>query len=41
MGACVVDWWGTTGKPANAHWVTDVNANKMFHEMAESISHLP
>ena len=41
MGACVVDWWGTTGKPANAHWVTDVNANRMFHEMAESISHLP
>ena len=41
MGACVVDWWGTTGKPANAHWVTDVNANKLFQELAESIQHLP
>lgn len=41
MGACVVDWWGTTGKPANAYWVTDVNADKMFHELAESINCLP
>lgn len=41
MGACVVDWWGTTGKPANARWITDVDADKMFEELAESIRHLP
>ncbi|EGV37155.1 nucleoside hydrolase [Neisseria weaveri] len=41
MGSSVVDWWGTTGKPVNAHWVTEVNANKLFHELAESIKQLP
>lgn len=41
LGACAVDWWGTTGKPVNAYWVTEVNANKMFYELAESIKQLP
>ncbi|MCQ9326013.1 nucleoside hydrolase [Neisseria dentiae] len=41
MGACVVDWWGSTGKPANAYWVTDVDADAMFRELADSIHELP
>ncbi|QEY26337.1 nucleoside hydrolase [Neisseria zalophi] len=41
MGACVVDWWNSTGKSANAYWVTQVDADKMFAELAESIRYLP
>ncbi|MDO4640156.1 MAG: nucleoside hydrolase [Neisseria sp.] len=41
MGACVVDWWGTTGKAKNAYWITEVDAETMFRELAESISQLP
>ncbi|MDO5068590.1 MAG: nucleoside hydrolase [Neisseria zoodegmatis] len=41
MGACVVDWWGTTGKPANVNWITEVDADKMFAELAKSIEVLP
>ena len=41
MGACVVDWWGTTGKPANVNWITEVDADKMFEELAASIQALP
>ncbi|OSI12841.1 nucleoside hydrolase [Neisseria canis] len=41
MGACVVDWWNSTGKPANAYWVTEVDADRMFEELALSIEQLP
>ncbi|OSI16120.1 nucleoside hydrolase [Neisseria dumasiana] len=41
MGACVVDWWGTTGKPANVNWITEVDADRMFEELAKSIEALP
>lgn len=41
MGACVVDWWGTTGKPANVRWITEVDADGLFDELAQSIAQLP
>ena len=41
MGACVVDWWGTTGKPVNARWITEVDADALFAELAASIKALP
>lgn len=41
LGACVVDWWGSTGKPKNAYWVTEVDADAMFHELAQSVAALP
>ena len=41
MGACVVDWWGTTGKTPNALWITEVDADKLFEQIAESIAVLP
>ena len=41
MGACVVDWWGTTGKTPNALWINEVDADKLFEQIAESIAVLP
>ena len=41
MGACVVDWWGTTGKKANALWITQVDSDGLFAQMAESLAVLP
>ncbi len=41
MGACVVDWWGTTGKNANALWITQVDSDGLFAQMAESLAVLP
>lgn len=41
LGACVVDWWGSTGKPANATWITEVDAQALFDELTESIRQLP
>ncbi len=41
MGACVVDWWGSTGKPVNARWITEVDADALFVELAASIKALP
>ena len=41
LGACSVDWRGTTDKPANAFWVTEVDSDGLFRELAESVSFLP
>lgn len=41
MGACAVDWWATTGKAPNARWITEVDADAMFAQLAECIGHLP
>lgn len=41
LGACVVDWWGSTGKAPNARWITEVDADALFAELAESVRQLP
>ena len=41
MGASVVDWWGTTGKAPNVHWVTEVDADALFDELRQSMLQLP
>lgn len=41
LGASVVDWWGTTGEPANAHWVTGIDAGALFDQLRQSILVLP
>ena len=40
LGATVVDWWGVTGKPSNAHWVTEVNGEGVFALLIERIGRL-
>ncbi|MCP1659570.1 nucleoside hydrolase [Neisseria perflava] len=41
LGACVVDWWGTTGQTPNARWITEVDADRLFAQLAESVKQLP
>ena len=40
LGATVVDWWGVTGKPPNAHWVTEVNGEGVLALLIERIGRL-
>ena len=41
MGMTVIDWWGVTGKPANAHVLRDIDADGFFALIAERIGRLP
>ena len=40
LGATVVDWWGVTGKPPNAHWVTEVDGEAVLDLLIERIEWL-
>ena len=40
VGATVVDWWGMTGKPPNAHWVTEVDGDGVLDLLIERIGRL-
>ena len=40
LGATVVDWWGVTGKPPNAHWVTEVDGGAVLNLLIERIGRL-
>ena len=40
LGATVVDWWGATGKPPNAHWVTEVDGDGVLGLLIERIGRL-
>ena len=40
LGATVVDWWGVTGRPPNAHWVTAVDGEGVLHLLIERIGRL-
>ena len=40
LGATVVDWWGVTGKPPNAHWVTEVDGEDVLDLLIECIGRL-
>ena len=40
LGATVVDWWGVTGKPPNAHWVTEVDGGAVLDLLIEGIGRL-
>lgn len=41
QGHCSVDWWGTSGRAANARYITEVDADAMFARMAKAMSKLP
>ena len=40
LGATVVDWWGVTGKPPNAHWLTEVDGEAVLDLLIERIERL-
>lgn len=40
LGATVVDWWGVTGKPPNAHWVTEVDGEGVLDLLIERVGRL-
>lgn len=40
MGMTVVDWWGVSGRPANATFVHDVEAGKFFDVLTERLARL-
>ena len=40
LGATVVDWWGTTGKPPNAHWITEVDGEGVLELLIDRIGRL-
>ena len=40
LGATVVDWWGVTGQPANADWVTKAAGEAVLDLLIERIAQL-
>ena len=40
LGATVVDWWGVTGRPPNADWVTEVDGKGVLDLLVERIGRL-
>jgi purine nucleosidase len=40
MGATAVDYWGVTGKPANANWLHTIDADGFFALLVERIGRL-
>ena len=40
LGMTVIDWWGVTGKPANAHVLRDVDAAGFFDLITERLATL-
>ena len=40
LGATVVDWWGVTGKPSNANWITEVDGEGVLDLLVERIGRL-
>jgi purine nucleosidase len=40
LGATVVDWWGVTGAPANADWVTEADGDGVLDLLIERIGRL-
>ena len=40
-GMTVVDWWGVTGRPANARFLTTVDADEVYVQLIERLALLP
>ena len=41
MGMTVADWWGVTGRPANARFMRKVDADAFFSLLCERLARLP
>jgi purine nucleosidase len=39
-GMTVADWWGVTDRPANAHFIGDLDADGFFNLLTERLAHL-
>ena len=37
----VVDWWGVTGRKANARFLTTVDADRLYALLTERLARLP
>ena len=40
LGATVVDWWGVTGRPPNADWITEVDGDAVLELLIDRIIRL-
>jgi purine nucleosidase len=40
MGSTVVDWWGVTDRPKNAHVMRDIDAEGFFALLIERLARL-
>src|SRR5215472_6266311 len=41
LGMTIVDWWGVTGRPANATFLTEVDADAVYELMTARLAALP
>jgi len=41
MGMTVADWWGVTGRAANARFIRKVDSDAFFALLCERLAHLP
>jgi purine nucleosidase len=41
VGMTVVDWWGITGRPVNARFMTTVDAGGFYQLLTEKLARLP
>jgi purine nucleosidase len=41
MGMTVVDWWGVTGRPTNARFMSKVDADGFYDLLTSRLVHLP
>ncbi|MGA8382801.1 MAG: nucleoside hydrolase, partial [Stellaceae bacterium] len=41
IGMTVVDWWGVTGRKANARFMTAVDADGLYELLTEKLARLP
>lgn len=41
LGATVIDWWGISGRAANVHYMTEIDADGFFRLLATCLARLP
>lgn len=41
IGMTVIDWWGVTGRPSNARFITTVDADGFYELLTEKLARLP
>jgi purine nucleosidase len=41
MGETVVDWYGGTGRPVNAYWINEIDADAFYTLLTETVGRLP
>jgi inosine-uridine nucleoside N-ribohydrolase len=41
MGRSTIDWWNVLKRPANAHVIDRIDADRFFQRLTESLARLP